>query len=118
MCYSIDSPESLQNVIEKWYPEVHESCPNVPIILVGTKKDLRSDFNKNIDSEEDELRLVTHEEGIAMAEKIAAYGYLECSALTKEGVAEVFRAATRATLGLKLKEKRSFKLWDVNYVNL
>ena len=41
MCFSIDSPDSLQNIPEKWVPEVEHFCPNVPIVLVGNKKDLR-----------------------------------------------------------------------------
>ncbi|XP_035989006.1 transforming protein RhoA isoform X2 [Fundulus heteroclitus] len=43
MCFSIDSPDSLENIPEKWTPEVKHFCPNVPIILVGNKKDLRHD---------------------------------------------------------------------------
>merc|ERR1712051_10001 len=38
MCFSIDSPDSLDNIPEKWTPEVKHFCPNVPIILVGNKK--------------------------------------------------------------------------------
>ena len=38
MCFSIDSPDSLENIPEKWTPEVKHFCPNVPIILVGNKK--------------------------------------------------------------------------------
>ena len=41
---------------------------------------------------------VKGEEGRSMAEKINAFGYLECSARTKEGVREVFELATRAAL--------------------
>ena len=41
MCFSVDSPDSLQNIPEKWVPEVKHFCPNVPIVLVGNKKDLR-----------------------------------------------------------------------------
>lgn len=48
---------------------------------------------------------VKAEEGRAMAEKIGAYGYLECSAKTKEGVREVFETATRAALQVKKKKK-------------
>jgi len=38
MCFSIDSPDSLENIPEKWTPEVKHFCPSVPIILVGNKK--------------------------------------------------------------------------------
>lgn len=38
MCFSIDSPDSLENIPEKWSPEVRHFCPNVPVILVGNKK--------------------------------------------------------------------------------
>lgn len=43
MCFSIDSPDSLENILEKWHPEVKHFCPNVPIVLVANKKDLRND---------------------------------------------------------------------------
>lgn len=45
ICYSIDMPSSLTNVVDKWLPEVRYFCkPNVPVILVGNKKDLRDQF--------------------------------------------------------------------------
>lgn len=34
---------NTENIPEKWTPEVKHFCPNVPIILVGNKKDLRND---------------------------------------------------------------------------
>src|SRR5438045_1789651 len=37
ICYSIDNIESLENVEEKWYPEVKTFCPDIPVILVGNK---------------------------------------------------------------------------------
>lgn len=43
MCFSIDLPDSLENIQDKWIPEVKHFCPNVPIILVGNKRDLRHD---------------------------------------------------------------------------
>lgn len=43
LCFSIDSPDSLHNVPQKWAPEVRHYCPTVPIILVGNKKELRND---------------------------------------------------------------------------
>lgn len=44
---------------------------------------------------------VKSDDGRAMAERIGAYAYLECSAKTKEGVREVFDSATRAALQRK-----------------
>ncbi|KAJ3196708.1 GTP-binding protein Rho1 [Irineochytrium annulatum] len=43
ICFSIASPDSLENVEMKWIPEVSHHCPNLPIILVGCKMDLRND---------------------------------------------------------------------------
>lgn len=102
MCFSIDSPDSLENIPEKWTPEVKHFCPNVPIILVGNKKDLRNDPNTIKELSKMKQEPVKPEEGRAMAEKINAFAYLECSAKSKEGVREVFETATRAALQVRL----------------
>lgn len=98
MCFSVDSPDSLENIPEKWVPEVKHFCPNVPIILVGNKKDLRNDESVKYELSRLKLEPVKPEEGRAMAARIGAYDYLECSAKTKDGIWEVFEAATRAAL--------------------
>lgn len=108
MCFSIDSPESLENIPKKWTPEVKHFCPNVPIILVGNKKDLRNDESTKRELMKMKQEPVRPEDGRAMAEKINAYRYLECSAKTKEGVHEVFKNATRAALQ-KTKKKKNWK---------
>ena len=48
---------------------------------------------------------VRPEEGRGMCDKISAYGYLECSAKSKDGVREVFETATRAALQTKKRKK-------------
>lgn len=35
VCYSIDSPDSFENVKEKWIPEIERYCSGLPIVLVG-----------------------------------------------------------------------------------
>ncbi|KAG8199877.1 hypothetical protein JTE90_015868 [Oedothorax gibbosus] len=106
MCFSIDSPDSLENIMEKWNPEVRHFCPNVPIVLVGNKKDLRQDTSTIKELAKMKQEPVKPEEGRSMAEKINAFGYLECSAKTKEGIREVFEMATRAALQVKKKKKK------------
>lgn len=98
ICFAIDSPDSLDNVQEKWISEVLHFCVNLPIILVATKKDLRYDQKTIEELRRVSQRPVSPEEGEAVARKIGAFKYLECSAKTGEGVREVFETATRAAM--------------------
>lgn len=50
---------------------------------------------------------VRSEEGRDMAGRISAFGYLECSAKTKDGVREVFEMATRAALQVRKRRKKA-----------
>ena len=61
-------------------------------------QDLRNDPNTIKELGKMKQEPVKPEEGRAMAEKINAFAYLECSAKSKEGVKEVFQTATRAAL--------------------
>jgi Rho family protein len=82
----------------KWAEEATERCPDVPIILVGLKKDLRKDPATIEEMQKKSQRFVSSEEALEGAQNIGAKKYLECSSLTGEGVDDVFEAATRAAL--------------------
>jgi Rho family, other len=42
IAFSVDTPDSLENVTVKWIEEVRSICgPGVPVLLVGCKTDLR-----------------------------------------------------------------------------
>ena len=43
VCFSVTDTVSLENVESKWIPEVNFHWSKAPIILVGTKSDLRED---------------------------------------------------------------------------
>nr|XP_054381534.1 rho-related GTP-binding protein RhoD isoform X2 [Pongo abelii] len=43
LCFDVTSPNSFDNVFNRWYPEVNHFCKKVPIIVVGCKTDLRKD---------------------------------------------------------------------------
>ncbi|XP_071483187.1 rho-related GTP-binding protein RhoA-B-like [Diadema setosum] len=109
MCFAIDNPDSLENIPEKWTPEVKHFCPNVPVILVGNKKDLRNDEATRIELQRTKQSPVTHDEGQQMSDKIGAFKYMECSAKVNDGVREVFEMATRAALQSRKKPGRRFR---------
>lgn len=102
ICFSINSPDSLENVTEKWYPEVRHFCPDVPIIVVGNKIVLRDDImHCNCDLKD----FVSYSQGYSVAEKIGAHGYVECSAKSGESINTVFEMATYVALVQKKKKK-------------
>ncbi|PVD24242.1 hypothetical protein C0Q70_14712 [Pomacea canaliculata] len=111
MCFSIDNPDSLQNILEKWNPEMQHFCPGIPIILVGNKKDLRDDPVTLFKLERRKQIPVSSEEGKVVAERIGAAAYVECSAKTNEGVREVFETAIKVTFKTirRQKSRRKYK---------
>ncbi|GAA5900753.1 hypothetical protein JCM6882_007656 [Rhodosporidiobolus microsporus] len=92
ICFSVDYPVSLENVEDKWHPEVSHFLDSVPVILVATKVDLRTD-QRTLDLLRAQGRHpVTPSEGEAVAKRIGAR-YAEVSAMRGEGVEEVFERA-------------------------
>jgi|SRR3990172_2744130 len=110
ICFSITSRNSFNNVVEKWVPEVNHHCPFTPILLVGTKVDLRCDRKVIEQMSSVGMKMVSFEEGIDCARKIRASSYRECSALTQKGLKEMFDEAIITSLskveGKKKKRKR------------
>ena len=77
LCFSVDSPDSLENVESKWVGEIAENCPGVKLVLVALKCDLRE--NKDQDDEESnepKRPTIDYKQGLAVAEKIKALRYL------------------------------------------
>ncbi|XP_073414940.1 rho-related GTP-binding protein RhoG isoform X2 [Dendrobates tinctorius] len=107
ICFSIASPSSYENVKHKWYPEVGHHCPNVPILLVGTKKDLRTNQDVIKKLKEQNQVPITHQQGVSLSKHIHAVKYMECSALNQEGIKEVFSESVRAVLNPNPIKKKS-----------
>lgn len=59
----------------QWYPEVRHHCPNTPIILVGTKLDLRDDKDTIEKLKEKKLNPIIYPQGLAMAKEISQYSH-------------------------------------------
>ena len=66
---------------------------------------MRSDPATKQQFARDKETVIRPEEGKAMADKVQAWAYLECSAKTREGVRAVFDNATLAALQKKRHRK-------------
>lgn len=88
LCYSVGSRSSFENIVSKWCPEIRHHCPNIPIVLVATKTDLR----------DEDCETITTAEGKKLKRKIKAARLVECSALKGEGLNEIFIEAVRCVV--------------------
>ena len=93
----------------QWYPEILHHCPDTPTILVGTKMDLR-DGKETVKSKNSNKRpaFISYSQGLAMAGKVGAVKYVECSAKTQKGLKSVFDEAIQAVI-IPPKKKKSRK---------
>ncbi|ODM98376.1 Ras-like GTP-binding protein RhoL, partial [Orchesella cincta] len=80
LCYAINDPTSLSNVETRWILELRKHCPNVPVLLVGTKTDIRTPSN----------RWISEEEGDILKTKVKAEGFIECSSKSIASIEGVF----------------------------
>ncbi|RNA37742.1 ras-related C3 botulinum toxin substrate 1 [Brachionus plicatilis] len=105
VCFSVISPSTFTNITNKWIPEIRHHCPDTPIVLCGTKIDLRDDTNTIHLLQKQNLSPIRREQGMKLAKKIKAYAYTECSALTQKGLHQVFEEAIRAVLVPKITKQ-------------
>ena len=94
VCYSVISKSSYDNIKTKWIPEIKHHNPDTPFLLCGLKTDLRNDQDliKQIGQP------LSKSDGQKLAKEVGANGYVECSALTQEGLKNVFDEAVRQSL--------------------
>ena len=96
ICFSLVSPATYENVKKKWHPEVTHFNPKTPIILVGTKLDLRNKPETLSSLKDAGLEPIPEEQGHKLAKEIGASVFLECSALDQTNLPQVFEEAVKA----------------------
>lgn len=111
LCFSIDSPDSLENVQLKWVGEIADQCEGVKLVLVALKCDLRNQEEEHAEDDSfnpyshslpyNNKRLISYDEGLSVAKKVGALRYLECSAKKNRGVNEAFSEAARCALNAR-----------------
>lgn len=72
ICFSLVSPPSFENVTGKWVPEILHHAPNIPILLVGTKLDLREDPETLDKLRSRKMTPIDYQRGAACAREIGA----------------------------------------------
>ncbi|KAG6403367.1 hypothetical protein SASPL_135585 [Salvia splendens] len=82
LAFSLISKASYENVSKKWIPELKHYAPGVPIVLVGTKLDLRDD--KEFFENHPGSVPITNVQGEELRKLIASPSYVECSSKTQE----------------------------------
>jgi len=101
LCYCVSDRSSLENLKNKWIPEIKNNDKNVPFVIVGTKSDLRRDQEYL-----DKLRLkgqdiVSSHQVDQISRDYGAVSVMECSAKTRENLDEVFEQIIRIVLSIK-----------------
>eukprot|EP01092_Planopodium_desertum_P007846 TRINITY_DN32434_c0_g2_i1.p1 TRINITY_DN32434_c0_g2~~TRINITY_DN32434_c0_g2_i1.p1 ORF type:complete len:203 (-),score=29.99 TRINITY_DN32434_c0_g2_i1:76-663(-) len=105
LMFSVISPTSYANVTEKWYPELKHYNPTTPIVLVGSKADLREDATAIKRLAEHKLAPVTYTQGLELAKTINAKKYIECSTLRGTNLKQTFEECIRAATAPEPKKK-------------
>ncbi|URE46103.1 RHO [Musa troglodytarum] len=107
LAFSLTSKASYENIYKKWIPELRHYAPNVPIVLVGTKLDLREDKQFFIDHPG--ATSITSAQGEELKKMIGAAVYIECSSKTQQNVKAVFDAAIKVVLCPPKPKKKTRK---------
>lgn len=114
VCFSVADPETLENVKRNWLTEIRILSPKASYILVGTKTDMRENTEVISRLKETNKRPISSQDGVKFANANGAKSYVECSAMNKDGLKDVFEqcvmAATNqqpAKVKDKYKEKHS-----------
>ncbi|XP_048593232.1 rac-like GTP-binding protein ARAC1 [Brassica napus] len=118
LAFSLISKASYENVSKKWIPELTHYAPGVPIVLVGTKLDLRDDKQFFVDHPG--AVPITTAQGEELMKLIGAPSYIECSSKSQEarnkktkkipfsklcvGASLALKAGIKAAISLNIKD--------------
>ncbi|KAL0318419.1 UNVERIFIED_CONTAM: Rac-like GTP-binding protein 4 [Sesamum angustifolium] len=118
LAFSLVSRASYENIVKKWIPELQHFAPGIPVVLVGTKLDLRED--KHYLADHPGLVPVTTAQGEELRKHIGASYFIECSSKTQQNVKAVFDAAIRVVIKppQKQREKKRARRGCLVSVNL
>lgn len=81
----MDDDSHYASVKQKWFPELHVHCPEVPALIVGIQNDAeKKSYTGEIQKEN------RKNPGNRLARDVGALSYFECDTITRVGVKDVF----------------------------
>ncbi|ELP89616.1 GTP-binding protein RHO1 precursor, putative [Entamoeba invadens IP1] len=80
--FALNYEEQQKLAQEKFVGRILKCKKNIPIVVVGTKSDMREDKDEIIRLKQMGRKMIETEDGIKFAQSIGAVGYFECSAKT------------------------------------
>lgn len=120
LCFSLVDRNSFLNITKKWYPEIRQHFQFIPIILVGTKHDLKQQFKnkyhlKKLNDSDTSLKLnenefiIRRKECLLLKKLINAKKFLVCSRIDEKSIKKCINSAIENALRFS-KQKLANKL--------
>ncbi|KAF2073597.1 hypothetical protein CYY_005086 [Polysphondylium violaceum] len=94
ICYSVVNPDSFNSVLSFWYMDIKKHLgviTKVPVILCGTKIDLREDKETLTELKLKDQLPITSDQGEDLRKKIRADVFCEVSSITLQGLNDLFQ---------------------------
>ncbi|XP_006825688.1 cdc42 homolog [Saccoglossus kowalevskii] len=85
----------------KYVPEIKCHCPKTPFLLVGTQIDRRAEYTDG----SYQGKPIMFVQGVKAAKSLGAEMYVECSALTQQGLKNVFDESILTVLNPHKKKR-------------
>ncbi|KAL4455023.1 hypothetical protein ABPG74_006405 [Tetrahymena malaccensis] len=104
--FSVVDPESFDNALKKWYPELQQIQPKSLKVFVGNKVDLleqeenKKKSQKNAPVNSQQVKQIVNELGCE---------YFECSAKLDKGIKEMFLKSIQGGMQFKQKNQKPRK---------
>ncbi|KAG5679660.1 hypothetical protein PVAND_009215 [Polypedilum vanderplanki] len=98
LCFSLVDTKSFVNIKSKWYAEVRQHCKTAPIVVVGTKFDLKNDEKFLEEMKNKNQRPISYGKALRISQIIGASDYIECSAKTREKTDDILYKFAYAAL--------------------
>ncbi|KAH9261448.1 hypothetical protein BASA81_000092 [Batrachochytrium salamandrivorans] len=103
LVFAISNRDSFENLFSKWFKEIKQFCPLAGVVVVGAKSDLREDDGVLAEAASYGKPILEYAEYEHRATELAEK-YLECSALQREHLDELFQEVVRVDRRMKLSQ--------------